>query len=68
LLFLFISLFSALPAEWRGLRNKELSEKAGIRDCIFVHASGFIGAHETEEGGIEMALKAMEIGEKEGKL
>jgi uncharacterized UPF0160 family protein len=33
----------ALPEEWRGLRDDELSKVTGIDDCIFVHASGFIG-------------------------
>lgn len=33
----------ALPEEWRGLRDDNLSKLTGIDDCIFVHASGFIG-------------------------
>jgi uncharacterized UPF0160 family protein len=33
----------ALPEQWRGLRDEELSTKSGIPDCIFIHASGFIG-------------------------
>lgn len=38
----------ALPEEWCGLRDQELSEKAGIPGCIFVHASGFIGGNNTK--------------------
>jgi len=49
----------ALPAAWRGLRDKDLDEKAGISGCIFVHASGFIGGHATEQGALEMAKKAL---------
>jgi len=33
----------ALPEEWRGLRDEELSRSSGIEGCIFIHASGFIG-------------------------
>ena len=33
----------ALPEEWRGLRDDNLSKLTGIDGCIFVHASGFIG-------------------------
>jgi uncharacterized UPF0160 family protein len=32
-----------LPEAWRGLRDAELSEASGVPDCVFVHASGFIG-------------------------
>jgi len=33
----------SLPKQWQGLRDDELSTKSGIPNCIFVHASGFIG-------------------------
>ncbi|KAG6813269.1 hypothetical protein H0H92_012683 [Tricholoma furcatifolium] len=33
----------ALPEQWRGLRDEELSKASGIPGGIFVHASGFIG-------------------------
>ena len=46
-----------LPADWCGLRDAELSAKAGIDGCIFIHASGFIGGHATREGAIAMAIK-----------
>jgi len=48
-----------LPECWQGVRNQELSDKAGIEGCIFVHASGFIGGNATKEGAIAMAIKAL---------
>jgi uncharacterized UPF0160 family protein len=33
----------ALPQQWRGLRDEELSTVSGIPGGIFTHASGFIG-------------------------
>eukprot|EP01027_Heterolobosea_sp_BB2_P007177 GEZU01010699.1.p1 GENE.GEZU01010699.1~~GEZU01010699.1.p1 ORF type:complete len:310 (+),score=81.49 GEZU01010699.1:345-1274(+) len=53
-----------LPAEWRGLRDQELSDKSGIPGCIFVHASGFIGGNKNYEGALQMAIKALEIGKQ----
>jgi uncharacterized UPF0160 family protein len=50
-----------LPSEWCGLRDAELSEKAGISDCIFVHASGFIGGAATKQAAMAMAVKALQI-------
>ncbi|EDK41758.2 hypothetical protein PGUG_05856 [Meyerozyma guilliermondii ATCC 6260] len=40
---------------WRGLRDEELSEKAGVPGCIFVHAAGFIGGANTYEGVLKLA-------------
>ena len=51
----------ALPEAWRGLRDEELSMKSSIGDCIFVHASGFIGGNLTRVGALAMALKAIEM-------
>ena len=48
-----------LKEEWRGLRDEELATKAGIKGCIFVHASGFIGGNQSKEGALEMAQKSM---------
>ncbi|KAJ1916659.1 hypothetical protein H4219_003674 [Mycoemilia scoparia] len=48
-----------LPQEWRGIRDDALSELSGIKDCIFVHAAGFIGGNKTKEGAIAMALKSI---------
>ena len=49
----------ALPAEWRGFRDDQLSEVSGIPGCVFVHASGFIGGSQTYEGAVAMAKKAL---------
>jgi uncharacterized UPF0160 family protein len=46
-----------LPEVWCGLRDQVLSEKAGIPESIFIHASGFIGGHQTREGAVLMAKK-----------
>lgn len=54
-----LSLRLSLPEDWRGLRDNVLSEKAGIPDCVFVHASGFIGGNQTYEGALAMARKAL---------
>ena len=51
----------ALPEQWRGVRDENLSELSGIKGSIFVHASGFIGANATKEGALEMAKKSIEI-------
>eukprot|EP00887_Chlorella_sp_A99_P007019 scaffold2.g7019.t1 len=50
-----------LPQAWRGFRDSELSELAGIPGCVFVHAGGFIGGHATEEGAAAMARKALSL-------
>ena len=44
-----------LPEPLRGLRDEELSEKAGVEGCIFIHAAGFIGGASTEEGVLKLA-------------
>ncbi|KAI3405456.2 hypothetical protein KGF56_001726 [Candida oxycetoniae] len=44
-----------IPEELRGLRDEELSEKAGIEGCIFVHAAGFIGGANSKEAVLELA-------------
>ncbi|KAG4304124.1 hypothetical protein PORY_002488 [Pneumocystis oryctolagi] len=51
----------SLPENWRGLRDKELSLECDIDDCIFVHASGFIGGNKTKEGALQMARKALDF-------
>ncbi|TKR86902.1 hypothetical protein L596_011401 [Steinernema carpocapsae] len=50
-----------LPAEWRGIRDAELSTLSGISECVFVHASGFIGGNKTKEGAIQMAVKSLKM-------
>lgn len=51
----------SLPADWRGLRDEELSAKSGISGCIFVHANGFIGGNKTYEGALQMLQTSLEI-------
>ncbi|XP_067033438.1 MYG1 exonuclease-like [Acropora muricata] len=50
----------SLLKEWCGIRDEELSTLSGIKGCIFVHASGFIGGNETREGVLSMARKTLE--------
>ncbi|KAH3876932.1 hypothetical protein DPMN_000785 [Dreissena polymorpha] len=57
----------SLPAEWRGLRDQELTEKSGIPGCIFVHASGFIGGNQTYEGVLAMARYSQKLGAADEK-
>lgn len=40
---------------YRGLRNAELNAAAGLPDCEFVHAAGFIGGAWSKESAIKMA-------------
>ena len=49
-----------LPDAWKGVRDEQLSQAAGIEGCVFVHASGFIGGNKTFEGALAMAKKAVE--------
>ncbi|OMJ16383.1 UPF0160 protein [Smittium culicis] len=50
-----------LPEQWRGYRDDDLSERSKVKDCIFVHASGFIGGNKTIDGAIEMARLAIDM-------
>lgn len=45
----------ALPEEWRGLRDDELSRASDIEGGIFIHASGFIGGNKTKDGALNLA-------------
>ncbi|KAL8552886.1 hypothetical protein ACS0TY_001534 [Phlomoides rotata] len=51
----------ALPAQWCGLRDDQLSNKSGIPGCVFVHMSGFIGGNQTYEGALAMAKAALKL-------
>ncbi|EEF43430.1 Protein MYG1, putative [Ricinus communis] len=51
----------ALPAQWRGLRDDELSRESGIPACVFVHMSGFIGGNKSYEGALAMARAALKL-------
>jgi uncharacterized UPF0160 family protein len=50
-----------LPEAWRGVRDNELSQVTGIPNCVFVHASGFIGGNQTQDGALQMARDALEL-------
>ncbi|CAF2133701.1 unnamed protein product [Rotaria magnacalcarata] len=51
----------SLPKQWQGLRDDELSAKANIPGCIFIHASGFIGGNATYDGALAMARRSLEL-------
>lgn len=51
----------SLPKEWQGVRDNDLSNKSGIPNCIFVHASGFIGGNATYEGVLAMARRSLQL-------
>ncbi|ALC47116.1 CG11980 [Drosophila busckii] len=53
-----------LPTPWRGLRDEELSQKANIKDLVFVHHTGFIGGAKTKEAAMAMAQKSMEYADE----
>ena len=50
-----------LPEKWRGVRDQDLSDLSGIKGCVFVHASGFIGANATKDGALEMAKFSVQV-------
>lgn len=60
-----------LPESWRGVRDSDLdgvmtaeaekSSKPAIpQGAVFVHASGFIGGHQTKDGAFAMAARSLE--------
>lgn len=53
-----------LHKDWCGVRDEELSKVSGINDCIFCHATGFIGGNKTKEGALQMALQSIEANGK----
>jgi uncharacterized UPF0160 family protein len=50
-----------LPEAWRGARDDSLSTLSHIDDCVFVHASGFIGGNKTFDGAMEMARRSLAL-------
>lgn len=52
-----------LHKDWQGVRDEELSRVSGISDCVFCHATGFIGGNKTRAGALEMALKSLQARE-----
>lgn len=51
----------ALPSQWRGLRDDDLSKESGIPGCVFVHMSGFIGGNQSFDGALAMARAALKM-------
>jgi uncharacterized UPF0160 family protein len=49
----------SLPKEWCGLRDAELEAVTEIPGSRFVHAAGFIGGHNSKEGALLMAQRAL---------
>jgi hypothetical protein len=54
-----VSLASCQP--WRGVRDDALSTLTGIPECVFVHATGFIGGNKTYAGVLAMAVASIEL-------
>ncbi|CAK7335810.1 unnamed protein product [Dovyalis caffra] len=50
-----------LPAQWRGLRDDDLSRESGIPGGVFVHMSGFIGGNQSFDGALAMARAALKL-------
>lgn len=50
-----------LPESWRGLRAEALEEASKIKDAIFVHKDGWIGAWKSEEAAVMAANRAVEL-------
>uniref|UniRef100_T1KBY3 Uncharacterized protein n=1 Tax=Tetranychus urticae TaxID=32264 RepID=T1KBY3_TETUR len=59
------TLRTTLHIEWRGLRDEKLSQVSDIPDCIFVHATGFIGGARTRKACAKMAAKTLDSAAKE---
>ncbi|XP_003702745.2 MYG1 exonuclease [Megachile rotundata] len=51
-----------LPEAWAGLRNEALETACGVPGAEFVHTIRFTGGHNTREGALMMARKALELG------
>lgn len=48
------------PKELRGLRDEELAKASGIKDAVFVHPAGFIGAAMSLEGARVLAWMGLD--------
>lgn len=48
-----------LKKEWRGLVNEELVKASGIKGCVFVHSSGFMGINSTFENALKMCEESL---------
>jgi len=49
-----------LPAEWAGLRDRELSRLTGVEGSVFCHRNRFMAVAESKEGAIALANLALE--------
>ena len=54
----------ALPETWRGLQEEAFSRAAGIPDGVFCHPSGFICGARSRASAIELAERAIEVGQQ----
>ena len=53
-------LVKPLPESWRGKPADQLPELTGVKDCTFVHPTGFLASCSTKEGALALAKKALE--------
>ena len=49
------------PAEWLGLRDKELAEVSGVKDAVFCHKFAFLCVAHSKGGAIMMAKRALKL-------
>lgn len=54
-----------LPEPWRGLRDEELSQVAGVEGLTFAHHTGFIGGAKSKEAALQMAIKSIQYDSKQ---
>ena len=54
-----------LPEPWRGLRDEELSQVAGVEGLTFAHHTGFIGGAKSKEAALQMAIKSVQYDSKQ---
>lgn len=47
------------PEAWRGKRDDDLALLCGVKDAIFVHPAGFMGAAQSLEGAHAMAMLSL---------
>ena len=52
-----------LPEAWAGLQAADLAAQTGVADAVFVHLRRFVGAARSLQGAVEMARKAVAIGQ-----
>ncbi len=52
-----------LPEAWAGLPAPELAAETGVADAVFVHLRRFVAAARSRDGAVELARRAVAIGE-----